>query len=98
MVPPIVDSSNGFVYAVAGTNDLSSVLLQASTTLSRQSSAQKSRRLANLKFRREPECPDFQHRLLFKRYLLQLGDTLLRLRLDRLLDLLYDVGFNTAAA
>jgi hypothetical protein len=32
VVPPIVDSSNGFVYAVAGTNDASPVLLQASTT------------------------------------------------------------------
>jgi len=32
IVPPIVDSSNGLVYAVAGTNDASPVLLQASTT------------------------------------------------------------------
>jgi len=33
VVPPIVDSSNGFVYAVAGTNDFSPVLLQATTSL-----------------------------------------------------------------
>ena len=32
VVPPVVDSSNGLVYAVAGTNDASPVLLQASTT------------------------------------------------------------------
>ncbi|MFZ0980611.1 MAG: hypothetical protein WAN23_14520 [Candidatus Acidiferrales bacterium] len=31
MVPPVVDSSNGFVYAVTGTNDTSPVLLQATT-------------------------------------------------------------------
>jgi hypothetical protein len=31
VVPPIVDSSNGLVYAVTGTNDTSPVLLQANT-------------------------------------------------------------------
>jgi hypothetical protein len=32
ILPPIVDSSNGFVYAVSGTNDASAVLMQASTS------------------------------------------------------------------
>jgi hypothetical protein len=31
VLPPIVDSSNGFIYAVSGTNDATPVLMQAST-------------------------------------------------------------------
>ncbi len=31
ILPPIVDSSNGFIYAVSGTNDASPVLMQATT-------------------------------------------------------------------
>ena len=82
VVSPLVDSSKGYVYAVSGTNGTSPTMIQV--PIAKFSVNNEELGGFRTSAREKPQRPVFQYDLLFERYVLDLGDIFLRLRLHRL--------------
>ena len=97
VVPPVVDSSNGLVYAVAGTNWHNSQR-SCRFPISNFNNSGVGKREAALGIPRAENLsiPAFNTAYFSSVTSIELGDTLLRVRFNgQSLTLLYDVGFNS---